>query len=436
MLRNKLALVLVTLGVSAAAAQQRPADPVTVVPRFDLSLGYNHINANAPPGISNYFGPNGGYVSGAYHFNDWFSIAGEFTGGHASNISALGQDLTLTTFMAGPRVSYPWHRLAPFAQIFFGGAHGSDSYFPSGTSFSTSASSWAFKTGGGLDINLTRRFAVRVFDVDYLRTALPNGTSDSQNQLMIDAGIVIKFGGRHEAPPPPAPVANNRPGEIMFTCGTNAASLDEGQVLEITGNTMTEPDRLEVTYSWTSSGGTVQGTGRRVTINTTGLAPGDYSVTGHVVLVSSPSTTADCETKFRVNHHPEPIQATIPPPPVDTSTNDEVFHANVPDALFDFDSYQIKSDAQTSIAHAAEYLNAHPSIHVLVGGYADDRGSADYNLSLGEKRANAARNALIAAGVAPERVEVISFGKEAQVCTGTSEDCRQRNRRAAFSMHR
>src|SRR5580698_9623569 len=157
-----LALVLVTVGVSAATAQQSPANPATVVPRFDLSLGYNHVNANAPPGVSNYFGPNGGYVSGGFHIKDWFSVEGEFTGGHAGNISALGQNLTLLTFMGGPRVSYTGHRLVPYGQVLFGGAHGSDSYFPSGTSFSTSATSWAFSAGGGLDINLTRRFAIRV----------------------------------------------------------------------------------------------------------------------------------------------------------------------------------------------------------------------------------------------------------------------------------
>lgn len=92
---------------------------------------------------------------------NWLSIAGEFTGGHANNISLLGQNLTLMTYMAGPRVSHPGHRLVPFGQVLFGGAHGSDSYFPTFTSSTSSASSWALSSGGGLDVNLTRRFAIR-----------------------------------------------------------------------------------------------------------------------------------------------------------------------------------------------------------------------------------------------------------------------------------
>jgi peptidoglycan-associated lipoprotein len=428
----KVALILVTVGVSAAIAQQRPSSPALITPRFDLSLGYNNIRANAPPGGCDCFDMNGGYVSGGFHIKDWLSIAGEFTGGHANNISLLGQNLTLMTFMAGPRVSYNGHRLVPFGQVLFGGAHGSDSYFPTATSSTSSASSWALSSGGGLDVNLTRRFAVRALEVQYLRTALPNGTNDAQNHLMIGAGLVIKFGGRY-APPPPAPIVAQRSSELSFTCSTNVANIDQGQVLEIIGNTMTEPDRLDVNYSWSSSGGTIEGSGRRVTINTASMAPGDYRVTGHASLVSSPSTTAECETAFRVNQSAPTVASTTPSQ--SDNANDKVFHENVQDALFDYDKYAIRPDAQAAIDHAAQYLKAHPEIRVLIGGYSDERGSAEYNLALGEKRADAARSALIADGVEADRLQIISYGKEAQVCTAENESCWQQNRRAAFSLH-
>src|SRR6185437_4963816 len=113
----KVALILVTVGVSAAIAQQRQSDPALIAPRFDLSLGYNNIRANAPPGGCDCFDMNGGYVSAGFHVKNWLSIAGEFTGGHANNISLLGQNLTLMTFMAGPRVARPGHRLVPFGQV-------------------------------------------------------------------------------------------------------------------------------------------------------------------------------------------------------------------------------------------------------------------------------------------------------------------------------
>jgi peptidoglycan-associated lipoprotein len=428
----KVALILVTVGVSAAIAQQRQSDPALIAPRFDLSLGYNNIRANAPPGGCDCFDMNGGYVSAGFHVKNWLSIAGEFTGGHANNISLLGQNLTLMTFMAGPRVAHTGHRIVPFGQVLFGGAQGSDSYFPTSTSSTSSASSWALSSGGGLDVNLTRRFAIRALEVQYLRTALPNGTNDAQNHFMIGAGLVIKFGGRY-APPPPVPSVAQRSNELSFTCSTNVANIDQGQVLEIIGNTMTEPDRLDVNYSWSSSGGTVQGSGRRVTINTTGIAPGDYRVTGHASLVSSPSTTAECEAAFRVNQ-PTPTVAATAPSQSDNA-DDKIFHENVQDALFDYDKYEIRPDAQIAIDHAAQYLKAHPGIRVLIGGYSDERGSAEYNLALGEKRANAARKALIADGVDADRLQIISYGKEAQICTAENESCWQQNRRAAFSLH-
>ena len=83
--------------------------------------------------------------------------------------------------------------------------------------------------------------------------------------------------------------------------------------------------------------------------------------------------------------------------------------------------------------NAARYLDAHPAIKVLIGGYCDDRGSAEYNITLGENRANAARTALVSAGVSATRIRVISYGKERQFCTEENETCWQENRRAQFT---
>ncbi len=114
--------------------------------------------------------------------------------------------------------------------------------------------------------------------------------------------------------------------------------------------------------------------------------------------------------------------------------SDAVFHQNVQDAFFDYDSYELRPDAQTSVAQAASYLAAHPAIRVVIGGYSDERGSAEYNLALGENRANAARTALISAGVPASRLRILSYGKEKQFCTESTESCWQQNRRAQFSL--
>ncbi len=116
--------------------------------------------------------------------------------------------------------------------------------------------------------------------------------------------------------------------------------------------------------------------------------------------------------------------------------SDAAFHQNVQDAFFDYDSYELRPDAQAAVAQAASYLAAHPAIRVVIGGYCDERGSAEFNLALGESRANAAKTALVSAGVSGSRLRVISYGKEKQFCTESTESCWQQNRRAQFSLDR
>jgi peptidoglycan-associated lipoprotein len=130
------------------------------------------------------------------------------------------------------------------------------------------------------------------------------------------------------------------------------------------------------------------------------------------------------------------VAPTAPAPTEGDMGSEAAFHQNVQDVFFDYDSYDLRPDASSSVAQAASYLAAHPAIKVVIGGYCDDRGSAEYNLALGENRANAARTALVSAGVSGSRLRVISYGKEKQFCTEENESCWQQNRRAQFSLDR
>ena len=133
------------------------------------------------------------------------------------------------------------------------------------------------------------------------------------------------------------------------------------------------------------------------------------------------------------------VAPTVPAEPAGTQANmgsEEAFHQNVPDIFFDYDSYSLRPEGEASATKAASYLTAHPGIRIVIGGYCDDRGSAEYNLALGENRANAAKTALVSAGVAASRIRVVSFGKEKQFCTDETEECWQQNRRAQFSLDR
>jgi len=120
--------------------------------------------------------------------------------------------------------------------------------------------------------------------------------------------------------------------------------------------------------------------------------------------------------------------------PTTTMSAEQAFKANVQDVFFDYDTYDIRADAEATLSKDASYLASHPDIKVVIGGYCDERGSNEYNLALGQNRADAARNALITAGVAASRIRVISYGKEKPFCSESTEECWQLNRRDGFTI--
>ena len=122
--------------------------------------------------------------------------------------------------------------------------------------------------------------------------------------------------------------------------------------------------------------------------------------------------------------------------PSNSMSEEEQFKANVHDIFFDYDTADIRADAQATLSQDAAYLNSHSTVKIVLGGYCDERGSNEYNLALGQNRAEAARNALVNAGVAAGRIRVISYGKEKPFCSGSTEECWQQNRRAGFAMDR
>lgn len=170
---------------------------------------------------------------------------------------------------------------------------------------------------------------------------------------------------------------------------------------------------------------------------------GQVNANGTQTVSPSTSTNFHLTAKGEGGTTEANVRVTVRVPEAPTVSNEngdmgseEVFRQNVKDVFFDYDSYDLRPDAQSSVAQAASYLAAHPAIRVVIGGYCDSRGSAEYNLALGENRANAARTALVNAGVPASHLRVISYGKEKQFCTEEDESCWQQNRRAQFSLDR
>jgi hypothetical protein len=162
--------------------------------RLDLSGGFNYVRANAPPGGSERFFANGFYGASGLRILSRVWLEGEYARAHGNNISPLGQNLTLNTFAAGPRVGFTLGRLHPYGQGLLGIARGSASYFPSATTYTTTSSSFVWKAGGGVDFDLSHRFGVRIVQAQFMRTRFPNGSSNEQNHLDLTSGVVVHFG--------------------------------------------------------------------------------------------------------------------------------------------------------------------------------------------------------------------------------------------------
>jgi peptidoglycan-associated lipoprotein len=127
----------------------------------------------------------------------------------------------------------------------------------------------------------------------------------------------------------------------------------------------------------------------------------------------------------------EPItEPVIEPEPVIVRLTEDQFQI----AYFDFDKYNLRSDARAALEADARLLKDNPNVKVLIEGHCDERGTVEYNLALGERRARASMDYLISLGIERHRLDIISYGKEKPVALGHNESSWSKNRRAEFSI--
>jgi peptidoglycan-associated lipoprotein len=117
----------------------------------------------------------------------------------------------------------------------------------------------------------------------------------------------------------------------------------------------------------------------------------------------------------------------------DTSALD-VSDKSIVDVLFDFDRYSIRSDSRALLKENAAFLKEHPNAMITLEGHCDERGTDEYNIALGERRANSVRNFLIKLGISGGRMNAISYGEERPFCKDSNEECWQQNRRVHFKV--
>jgi hypothetical protein len=186
-------LLTVSLRAQAVATGPTPSHQ-----EVDLAVTYTVQHSNL---VSNpTFWQQGGSVELSTQTYRGFGIGANITGTNVGDAANSGTGLTMVTATFGP--SYTWYRptgagrkrsLAIFGQGLIGEAHGFNSYFPTPAASLTDYNSFALQVGGGVDIGLSRRFAVRAIQADWLRTQFPNSTTNIQNTFRVAAGIVLRF---------------------------------------------------------------------------------------------------------------------------------------------------------------------------------------------------------------------------------------------------
>ena len=227
-------------------------------------------------------------------------------------------------------------------------------------------------------------------------------------------------------PPPPqppkeAPVVPSAPAARIINFGAEPRSIRSGQSATLTWSVANATDTsIDGGIGAVAADGTRQVFPTNTTTYTlTARAAGGNDTRSVTVEVTAPPP-------------PPP-----PPPAKPRISGSDMFNSEIAsagDALFDYDKSDIRDDARNTLTHDADALKrifaADPSFSVVLEGHCDERGSAEYNLGLGDRRATAAKDFLVQLGVPADKVRTISYGKDRPVCTDATEACYQRNRRA------
>jgi outer membrane protein OmpA-like peptidoglycan-associated protein len=470
-----------------------------LTPKFEVSGMFSYINFN--PGSFRNFNELGATGSVAYNVNKWLGIVGEI-GGYRFDRQVFVLDTTtntqsqvtisgnMQTYLFGPRLNLRrFDHFVPFGEVLFGAGHGS-----SQVTGDTSQSAFALAVGGGVDVVLTKYLAWRFVQADYLMTNFSGSLLNAngrQNNFRVGSGFVLRW---HYPPAPPKP--NHPP---VAACSAAQPSVFEGTADPVAIHVnATDADNDPLTYSYTVTGGTVDGTGPDVRWNPSGLAIGNYTVNAKVD--DGHGGTASCATDIAVAKRPNqpPVISCAPErDPINAGErvaiiskasdpdNDPLTYSyaatggqisgNGPTAQFDSTglapgSYSItctaddgrggRTSAATTVtvqehpeikqlearlslhdiyfptaqptvarpnggllpsqiktldalvSDFTKYLTYRPDAHLIMAGHADIRGTKEYNQKLSERRVERVKSYLVEHGVPADHLETKAFGEE------------------------
>ena len=309
-----------TLFGMPAAAAPKPADVFSdwannpwnrhawgrLTPKFEVAGLYQYVNF-CPCSFEN-FNNHGATGEFAYNANKWLGLVGQIGGYHFKR-QVLGAPVVTPTgttfpveslsgdwesFLFGPRLNLRrFDHFVPFAEVLFGPARGGAQM-----TGDTSQSTFALAAGGGVDMALFRNVAWRLFEADYLMTNFTGplqSPTGRQNNFRIGTGVVLRW-----AYPPAPPKPNHPP---VAACSANPSSVYQGTTDPIAVHVAaSDADNDALTYSYTATGGSVDGTGPDVRWSPAGLALGTYTVNAKVD--DGHGGTASCATDIAITKRP------------------------------------------------------------------------------------------------------------------------------------
>lgn len=487
-------------GPATPAPDTRPVG--LLVPKYEIAFTYDYVNFNPGSPFAS-FDNDGAAGSFTYNASRWLGLTAEL-GGYEFNRNLFpltgsnsSVDGSFTSYLFGPRLNLrKFNRFVPFAEFLVGGAHGGVEL-----AGANDQSAFALAAGGGIDFVLYKNIAWRVGEFDYLMTTFSGaalGATSRQNNFRVATGLVLRFGFPNPPPPP-----NHPP---VAACAVNPPSVyaGSGDTVAVHVNA-SDPDNDPLTYSYSATGGTVDGTGADVRWNSAGVAVGSYTV--NVKVDDGRGGTASCAADIKVEQKPNrPPTATlsIERSPIQTGERTGVTcNGTDPDndpltysytttggqivgtgSHVQYDStgaqpgtytvtctvndgrggtadasgtVEVKEPPQikqleaklalhsiyfpTALPTVAkpngglepsqvatldslasdflQYLKYRPDAHLTLQGHADVRGAREYNVKLSERRADRAKNYLIDKGVPADHLQTQAFGFEKNM---TDED--------------
>jgi len=295
------AVISLFLASSALFAQEAPT------PKVDIFAGYSWMNPSAKVGTVSLPSLKKGFgIDSTYNFNSWAGLSLD-SEGHYSDLE------NISTVMFGPRFKYRQEHFEPFIQTLVGLHRISLSGLGSDNSVGA-------VLGGGFDLPLTKMFSFRLIEADYVwahhnfRPVIDN--TSNFNGARVRSGIVINFGG--SAPPPP----------LTASCSLNPSSVMAGEPVTMTASAGNILKGHSVTYGFKTSGGKATPKDATVSIDTTGLAPGQYTVNATATdPKASKMAPATCSGSFTVQEPPKH------PPTVSCSANPATVQAGTPSTI-------------------------------------------------------------------------------------------------------